>query len=163
LSAKSLTIAFRHAYSDPSGAIDPDERFIQDHHIRRFTVPVLQLFLDAVPLTLSKVSDHDRHRDGRHTIFFAIWNGISDHYDMKTIVSMDSSGRLVIPKNVRQALNAPRKAVFEAEVLGNRLELTLTEAPPARLRRKGKLLIVPKQGIASDAVKAVEATRRERR
>ena len=81
---------------------------------------------------------------------------------MKTIISMDQSGRLVLPKNIRQSLNAPRKAVFEAEVLGNRLELTLTEASPARLRRKGKLLVVPRQGLATDVVKGVEATRRDR-
>ena len=81
---------------------------------------------------------------------------------MKKIISMDSSGRLVIPKSVREALNAPERAVFEAEVLGNRIELTLAEEPHLKLRRKGKLLVVPRRGIASDAVKAVEATRRER-
>ena len=81
---------------------------------------------------------------------------------MKTTVAMDPSGRLVIPKNIRQALNAPERAVFEAEVLGNRIELTLTQGQTAKLRRKGKLLIVPRQGVASDAVRAVEATRRER-
>ncbi len=81
---------------------------------------------------------------------------------MKTIIPMDSSGRLVLPKSVRRLLNAPRKALFEAEVLGNRLELTLAETPPAKLRRKGKLLVVPRQGISTDAVKGVEDTRRDR-
>ncbi len=81
---------------------------------------------------------------------------------MKTIISMDSSGRLVLPKRIRQSLNVPRNAVFEAEVLGNRLELTLTEAPHAKLRRKGTLLVVPKQGVAADAVKGLEDTRRDR-
>ena len=81
---------------------------------------------------------------------------------MKTTISMDPSGRLVLPKSIRQSLNAPRTAVFEAEVLGNRLELTLTEPAPAQLRRKGKLLVVPKQGVAADAVKAVDDTRKDR-
>jgi bifunctional DNA-binding transcriptional regulator/antitoxin component of YhaV-PrlF toxin-antitoxin module len=81
---------------------------------------------------------------------------------MKTTISMDPFGRLVLPKRIRQSLNAPPNAVFEAEVLGNRLELTLTEVSPAKLRRKGKLLIVPKQGVACDVVKAVETTRRDR-
>ncbi len=81
---------------------------------------------------------------------------------MKTIISMDPSGRLVIPKGVRRALNVPDRAVFKAEVFGSRIELTLAEAPPAKLRRKGKLLVVARQGVASDAVKAVEATRGER-
>lgn len=81
---------------------------------------------------------------------------------MKATVSMDASGRLVLPKRIRQSLNAPRAAVFEAEVLGNRLELTLTEPHPATLRRKGKLLVVPKQGVTMDAVKAVEDARKDR-
>jgi bifunctional DNA-binding transcriptional regulator/antitoxin component of YhaV-PrlF toxin-antitoxin module len=81
---------------------------------------------------------------------------------MKTTISMDASGRLVLPKRIRQSLNAPRSAVFEAEVLGKRLELTLAEPAPARLHRKGKLLVVPKQGVAADTVKAVEDTRNER-
>jgi len=81
---------------------------------------------------------------------------------MKTTVSMDASGRLVLPKRIRQSLNAPRSAVFEVEVLGNRLELTLAEPAPARLHRKGKLLVVPRQGVAADAVKAVEDTRNDR-
>ena len=75
---------------------------------------------------------------------------------------MDSVGRLVLPKNIRQSLNTPRTAVFEAEVLGNRLELTLKEPEPTKLRRKGKLLVVPKQGVVADAVKAVETTRKDR-
>ncbi|MFZ2643643.1 MAG: hypothetical protein WA117_21810 [Verrucomicrobiia bacterium] len=80
---------------------------------------------------------------------------------MKTMVSMDRFGRVVLPKGIRQSLNAPRSALFEAEVLGNRLELTLAETP-TKLRRKGKLLVLPKQGVAADAVKAVQDTRTDR-
>ncbi|MFA6564106.1 MAG: hypothetical protein WCV00_19545 [Verrucomicrobiia bacterium] len=80
---------------------------------------------------------------------------------MKTMVSMDRFGRVVLPKGIRQSLNAPRSALFEAEVLGNRLELTLAEAP-TKLRRKGKLLVLPKQGVVADAVKAVQDTRADR-
>jgi len=81
---------------------------------------------------------------------------------MKTTISMDASGRLVLPKRIRQSLNAPRSAVFKAEIVGNRLELTLAETAPARLTRKGKLWVVPKQGVAADAVKALEETRNDR-
>jgi bifunctional DNA-binding transcriptional regulator/antitoxin component of YhaV-PrlF toxin-antitoxin module len=77
------------------------------------------------------------------------------------MVSMDRFGRVVLPKSIRQSLNAPRSALFEAEVLGNRLELTLAEAP-TKLRRKGKLLVLPKQGVTADAVKAVQETRSDR-
>lgn len=81
---------------------------------------------------------------------------------MKTTISMDASGRLVLPKRIRRLLNTPRTALFEAEVLGHRLELTLTQAESSGLRRKGKLLVVPKQGVAADAVKAIEETRGDR-
>jgi hypothetical protein len=86
-----------------------------------------------------------------------------DHIpSVKTLIPMDAVGRLVLPKHIRQSLNTPRTAVFTAEVLGNRLELTLTEPEPAPLRRKGKLLVLPKQGVLVDAAKAVEATRKDR-
>ncbi|MGA2864085.1 MAG: hypothetical protein ABSF95_06310 [Verrucomicrobiota bacterium] len=81
---------------------------------------------------------------------------------MKTMIAMDSSGRLVFPKSVRQSLNTPPTALFEAEVLGNRLELTLAEPESGKLRKRGKLLVVPKQGAAVDAVQAVRQTRQDR-
>jgi hypothetical protein len=81
---------------------------------------------------------------------------------MKTMIPMDASGRLVLPKSLRQSLNTARTAVFEAEVLGNRLELTLAEPDSGKLRKRGKLLVVPKQGVAVDAVRAVEQTRQDR-
>jgi len=94
--------------------------------------------------------------------FLAVWYGVNHNSNMKATITMDPAGRLVLPKRIRESLNAPRSAIFEAEVLGNRLELTLAEPAPARLRRKGKLLVVPKQGVAADAVKAVEETRKDR-
>jgi bifunctional DNA-binding transcriptional regulator/antitoxin component of YhaV-PrlF toxin-antitoxin module len=75
---------------------------------------------------------------------------------------MDSFGRLVLPKSVRQSLNTPPTALFEAEVLGNRLELTLAEPESAKLRKRGKLLVLPKQGAAADALQAVRQTRQDR-
>jgi bifunctional DNA-binding transcriptional regulator/antitoxin component of YhaV-PrlF toxin-antitoxin module len=75
---------------------------------------------------------------------------------------MDSTGRLVIPKSVRQALNASEGAIFEAELLGNRIELTLKEETPSKLPRQGNLMIVPRQCVDIDAVNAVEDARRER-
>lgn len=81
---------------------------------------------------------------------------------MKTMIPMDASGRLVLPKTIRQSLNTPRTAVFAAEVLGHRLELTLAEPESGKLRQRGRLLVVPKQGVAADAVQAVEQTRKDR-
>ena len=92
----------------------------------------------------------------------AIWHGMSHGHGMKTLIRMDPVGRLVLPKSIRQSLNTPPTAVFEAVVLGNRLELTLQESEPANLRRQGKLLVVPKQNVKMDATQAVEATRKDR-
>lgn len=92
----------------------------------------------------------------------AMRHGINHSPGVKTLIPMDPSGRLVLPKSIRQSLNIPPTAMFEAKVLGNRLELTLAEPEPAKLRRKGKLLVLPKQGVAVDAVKAVDLTRKDR-
>jgi bifunctional DNA-binding transcriptional regulator/antitoxin component of YhaV-PrlF toxin-antitoxin module len=81
---------------------------------------------------------------------------------MKARIAMDSYGRLVLPKSIRQSLNTPPVALFEAEVLGNRLELTLAEPESGKLRKRGKLLVVPKQGVVADVVQAVQQTRRDR-
>ena len=81
---------------------------------------------------------------------------------MKTRIAVDRFGRVVIPKDIRQSLHLPRAAVFEAEVLGNRLELRPAEAP-IKLRKNGRLLVVPKQGEVVDAVEAMEQTRADRR
>jgi hypothetical protein len=43
------------------------------------------------------------------------------------------------------------------------LELTLAEPESGKLRKRGKLLVVPKQGVAADAVQAVRQTRKDRR
>lgn len=85
-----------------------------------------------------------------------------DSVGMKTLIPMDPSGRLVLPRSIRRSLNTRRTAMFEAEVLGNRLELTLAEPEAAKLSRKGKLLLLPKQGVPVDVVKAVELTRKGR-
>ncbi|MDH7501879.1 MAG: hypothetical protein QHJ82_04075 [Verrucomicrobiota bacterium] len=81
---------------------------------------------------------------------------------MKTLIAMDASGRLVLPKHIRRMLNVPKTALFEAEVAGNRLELTLAEPEPGKLSRRGKLLVVAKQGVAVDVVEAVRNTRQDR-
>ncbi len=94
--------------------------------------------------------------------FLAIWHGMSHSPRMKTMIAMDSFGRLVLPKSIRQSLNTPPTALFEAEIVGNRLELKLAAPESGKLRQRGKLLVVPKQGVAIDAVQAVEQTRRDR-
>ena len=81
---------------------------------------------------------------------------------MKMTIPMDRFGRLVLPKPIRQSLNATAGAQFEAEVVGNRLELVLSDKGSSRIGKKGKLLVVRRLGAEVDAAKAVEETRRGR-
>ena len=95
-------------------------------------------------------------------MILAMRHGMDHNPGMKTLIPMDPSGRLVLPKSIRQSLNIPPTVMFEAEVLGNRIELTVAEPKPAKLSRKGKLLVLPKQGVAVDTVAAVNLTRKDR-
>lgn len=87
---------------------------------------------------------------------YAIDNG------MKEILTMDASGRLVLPKQVRRQLHIPAQAAFRVEVAGNRVELTLVEDGTPRLKRKGGLLIAARTGKKFDAVEAIAETRGSR-
>jgi AbrB family looped-hinge helix DNA binding protein len=76
-----------------------------------------------------------------------------------TTITMDGSGRLVIPKEIRRLLDLSSGSALRPAVVGNRLELTPVEAPKPELRRKSGLLVVPRTGKTFDAVAAVDATR----
>ena len=82
---------------------------------------------------------------------------------MKDILSMDASGRLVLPKRVRRQLHVPAQASFRVEVAGNRVELTLVEDATPKLKKKGGLLVVARTGTSFDAVAAIDEARRSRR
>ena len=44
---------------------------------------------------------------------------------MESIITMDQVGRLVLPGRIRKALQVSSPAAFKAEVMGNKVELTL--------------------------------------
>lgn len=81
---------------------------------------------------------------------------------VKTMIRMDASGRLTLPKDIRLSLNLSSGALLEAEVSGRRLELTPAEAAEGRLRERGPLLVVARQGAKVDVVEAVRQTRERR-
>jgi bifunctional DNA-binding transcriptional regulator/antitoxin component of YhaV-PrlF toxin-antitoxin module len=81
---------------------------------------------------------------------------------MKTRISIDRFGRLVLPKQIRRAMGLAGPAVFNAELVGNQLELQVVEPGQVQLQRKGKLLVVSRQGTVLDAVKGVLETRTDR-
>lgn len=83
---------------------------------------------------------------------------------MVTVVQMDASGRLVLPKPVREALHVAGPAAFTVEVVGGRIELTPAALDsPAGLVDKGGIQVLARVGRPVDAAAAVRADRDERR
>jgi bifunctional DNA-binding transcriptional regulator/antitoxin component of YhaV-PrlF toxin-antitoxin module len=82
---------------------------------------------------------------------------------MEAIVTMDRFGRLVLPGPIRKALPVSQLAAFKAEVMGNKVELTLV-APEsgAVLKKRRGLLVVSTGGRKFDAGEAVRGVRGER-
>jgi len=83
--------------------------------------------------------------------------GMSD-----AIITMDGSGRLVIPKEIRRLLHLTSGAALKPAVVGNRLELTPVAPPGPKPKSKSGLLVVPRSGKPFDAVAALAATRESR-
>lgn len=82
---------------------------------------------------------------------------------MEAIITMDRFGRLVLPGPIRKALQLSQPAAFKAEVMGNKVELTLV-APEsgAVLKKRRGLLVVSTGGRKFDAAEAVRAIWGER-
>jgi AbrB family looped-hinge helix DNA binding protein len=92
-----------------------------------------------------------------HTMSNAITNTMPD-----AMITMDGSGRLVIPKEIRRLLHLSSGSVLRFTLVGNRLELTPVEPPGPELRRKSGLMVVPRTGQTFDALAAIAATRESR-
>lgn len=71
--------------------------------------------------------------------------------------TLDKSGRLLLPKALREALNL--KPGDTLEVTLEEGHLVLTPLPPAPLRRKGKALVAE---VYPESENAVEELRQER-
>jgi len=93
----------------------------------------------------------------------ANWHGKWQIPGVKTLVTMDRFGRLVLPGQIRRALQVSEPAAFQAEVMGNKVELTLV-APEsgAVLKKRRGLLVVSTGGRKFDAAAAVSTVREER-
>jgi len=82
---------------------------------------------------------------------------------MAMVIQMDASGRLVLPKPVREALNITGPASFTAEIVGGRLELTPAALDSvAGLKDKGGMRVLARTGVPVDAGAAVRADRHSR-
>jgi len=79
---------------------------------------------------------------------------------MSTTILMDASGRLVLPKGIRERLNLTSGASLRAEVIAGRIELTPVESSePASLSCKGGITVLKRTGAKVDAATAVSAER----
>ena len=82
---------------------------------------------------------------------------------MENIVTMDKSGRLVLPGHIRKALRIAGPAAFKAEVVGNTVELTvLPTTTRAVIKKRKGLLVLSTGGEKFNAAEAVRALRDER-
>ncbi|MEP6547518.1 MAG: AbrB/MazE/SpoVT family DNA-binding domain-containing protein [Gammaproteobacteria bacterium] len=79
---------------------------------------------------------------------------------MASTIAMDASGRLVLPKAIRERLNLANGANLKAEVVAGRIELTPVEGVgETQLSRKGGITVLKRTGAKVDAAVAVAAER----
>jgi bifunctional DNA-binding transcriptional regulator/antitoxin component of YhaV-PrlF toxin-antitoxin module len=79
------------------------------------------------------------------------------------IVTMDKFGRIVLPGPVRKALQITRPAAFKAEVMANKVELTLVDPERSVVLKKRRGLLVVSTGRRKfNAAEAVRSLREQR-
>ena len=75
---------------------------------------------------------------------------------MKTIVTVDEVGRLVLPKNIREAIGIVGRTTVKVEVVDNAACITAPELPSAEVTRKRGRLIssgpLPRNWDSGEAV-----------
>ena len=79
---------------------------------------------------------------------------------MSATVTIDSAGRLVLPKAFRERLHLRAGDKLSADVVADRIELTPVPDEHVKLVRKGKRLVIAGAGPFS-AVEALKAAREE--
>jgi AbrB family looped-hinge helix DNA binding protein len=89
-------------------------------------------------------------------------NGLS--YGIRSAVSdtakMDASGRLVLPKKLRERLNLTRGANFRVAAVAGRIELTPVEITSTEtLGRKAGIVVLKRTGAKVDAAAGIAAER----
>ncbi len=73
--------------------------------------------------------------------------------------TLDSTGRVVLPSEVRKQLRLATGARFSVEVVADRIELPLAAPPaPARVRTPGRVVLAA-PGAPGDATAAIRAER----
>lgn len=79
---------------------------------------------------------------------------------MTYTIQIDASGRLVLPKAVRERLNLTAGANLRAEVVAGRIELTpVADAQKVELTRKAGIAVLKRTGAKADAAAAIASER----
>jgi AbrB family looped-hinge helix DNA binding protein len=73
---------------------------------------------------------------------------------MKTIVTLDKAGRLILPKKIRDRLNLQASSRLSVETMGDKIELTPVAPDVTLVRRGNRRVIVGWEGFnAAEAVR----------
>jgi AbrB family looped-hinge helix DNA binding protein len=79
---------------------------------------------------------------------------------MKDTIKMDASGRLVLPRALRERLNLRGGAQLRADVVAGHIELVPVAAEDAAVVvKKGGLAVLKRTGVVTDAAAAVMSER----
>jgi AbrB family looped-hinge helix DNA binding protein len=76
------------------------------------------------------------------------------------VTTLDSTGRVVLPAEVRKRLGLTVGARFSVDVVADRIELTLEAPPESAVVRKAGRLVLAASGEALDAAAAIRSERR---
>jgi AbrB family looped-hinge helix DNA binding protein len=76
-----------------------------------------------------------------------------------TITTLDSTGRVVVPAEVRRKLGFATGTRFSVDVVGDRIELTPEAQPESAVVRKAGRLVLAASGQALDATAAIRTER----
>ena len=60
---------------------------------------------------------------------------------MKATITVDEAGRLVLPKEIREAVGLSGRTAVNVEVVGQAVRLTVPELPSGPVARKGGRLV----------------------
>ena len=85
---------------------------------------------------------------------------------MKASIIVDEVGRLVLPKEIREAIGVFGRTSVQIEVVDNTARISTPDTTPAPLKRKGKRLVyggaLPKDWNSGEAVLNIREQRLRR-
>ena len=81
---------------------------------------------------------------------------------MTLSIVLDSAGRFVLPKAIRERLHLTAGAKMKLEVIANKIQLTPEPNETVRIVKKGGIMVLSGCCKNFDAVRAIKTARNER-